>query len=138
MWNGSCNSYTKVLYICYHDKEDLCCVKVDFQNAFNECRCLPFLSHLKKGIAELFPWVQWSYHTFHPSGDFRFENVCILSTAGVQQRDPLGPLLFSLVVSQLLDDFGKNSGPNFNFDTLMMELLLKHANQSPNYYSLLL
>ena len=33
-----------------------------------------------------------------------------MSIAGVQQGDPLGPLLFSLVVTQFLDNFGKTFG----------------------------
>ena len=52
------------------------------------------LSRLKQEFPELFSWVQWLYHT---AGELRFGNVRNLSTAGVQQSDPLvGPLLFSL------------------------------------------
>ena len=40
---------------------------------------------------ELMAWVQWSYHT---KGELRFGNHRIVASAGVQQGDPLGPLLF--------------------------------------------
>ena len=75
------------------DREDFCCVKVDFTNAFNECHRTSFMSRLKKELPELFAWVQWTYHT---AGELRFGDSHIRSTAGVQQGDPLGPLLLFL------------------------------------------
>ena len=78
----------------------ICCVKVDFTNAFNECYHTPFLSRLKKELPELFARVQWTYHT---AGEVRFG-------AGVQQGDPLGPLLFSFVLLQFLDLHCHSSG----------------------------
>ena len=65
------------------------------------------MSRIKEDLPDLFAWVQWSYHV---AGELRFGNYRILSTAGVQQGDPLGPLLFSSVVSQFLDSVGSNNG----------------------------
>ena len=80
-------------------KEDLCMLKVDFKNAFNECDRDTFLSHLKLELPELFSWVQWCYSN---PPQLRFGQHALHSTSGVQQGDPLGPLLFALTLSELL------------------------------------
>ena len=80
---------------------DLCCLKVDFSNAFNECHRSSFLERVQKDFPEIFAWTQWCYHC---EGKLRFRSASIKSSSGVQQGDPLGPLLFSEVVLNLLDD----------------------------------
>ena len=82
------------------NNEDLCCVKVDMANAFNNCDCSSFLNCHQKGMPNLVPWVQWCYTCV---GEHTFGLHRILSTARVQQGDPLG-LLVILVILQLLDD----------------------------------
>ena len=62
-------------------------------------------------MPDLVPWVQWCGTS---AGELRFGSHRILSTAGVQQGDPLGLLLFSLVILQLLDDIGPLSGMQLN------------------------
>ena len=47
---------------------------------------------LKKEMLDLVPWVQWCRTS---AGELRFGSHRMLSIARVQQRDPLGPLLFS-------------------------------------------
>ena len=39
------------------NNEDLCCVKVDMANAFNNCDRSSFLNRLQKEMPDLVPWV---------------------------------------------------------------------------------
>ncbi|XP_062512057.1 uncharacterized protein LOC134187899 [Corticium candelabrum] len=72
-------------------------------NAFNNCDRTTFLRRLHRELPELFGWVQWSYHK---PAELRFGNRKLTSSTGVQQGDPLGPLLFSLVILDLVDEIG--------------------------------
>ena len=85
-------------------RENLCFFKVDMQNAFNECE--KFLLRLRDEFPELFAWVQWRYSS---PGKLWFGKHRILSTAGAQQGDQLGPMLFSMVLL-VLDDISNVRG----------------------------
>ena len=78
--------------------EDFCLLKLDFQNAFNECSRQALLNQVAHNFPDIYNWVQWSYCT---EAMLKFGEHTILSTTGVQQGDPLGPLLFALVLAQL-------------------------------------
>ncbi|XP_062510283.1 uncharacterized protein LOC134186046 [Corticium candelabrum] len=41
---------------------DLCCLKIDFSNAFKECNRSSFLDRVHKDFPEIFVWTQWCYH----------------------------------------------------------------------------
>ena len=78
---------------------DFVVFKVDMSNAFNLVSRQVVLEECATFFPELMPWVSWCYgnHTslFHPLGR-------IWSQSGVQQGDPLGPMLFALVLHKLI------------------------------------
>ena len=74
-------------------------LKVDFRNAFNSVRRDKILEAVKSSIPELFLFVSSAYTV--PSY-LMCEDSIILSEEGVQQGDPLGPLLFCLTLHPLL------------------------------------
>ena len=73
------------------------------KNAFNKCNRLSFLNRLHKELPDIYPWVSGSYHC---AGELCFGTYRTLSKFSVQQGDPLSPLLFRLVVLELLDEIG--------------------------------
>jgi len=78
----------------------LALLKIDMKNAFNECNRTSFLDRVSEDFPEIAPWVHWCYSQ---PAELRFGNRRILASTGVQQGDPLGPLLFSLVLVQFLN-----------------------------------
>ena len=81
-------------------------VKLDFKNAFNSLRRDKMLLAVRELAPALYPFVHSSYSS--PSSLF-WHNSVLQSSEGVQQGDPLGPLLFCLSIhglcSQLRSEF---------------------------------
>jgi hypothetical protein len=74
-------------------------LKVDFANAFNTIDRTVFLEETFEHFPQIFRWVAFCY--MQPAKLFFGPNV-LYSSAGVQQGDPLGPLLFSLGLHRII------------------------------------
>eukprot|EP00731_Ephydatia_muelleri_P011702 Em0006g596a len=76
-------------------------------NAFNQISRQAILDQCLMFFPELLPWVSWCYgsHPFlwHPLG-------VVTSQSGVQQGDPLGPMLFALVLHKLVASLEADDG----------------------------
>ena len=80
-----------------------CVWKGDFSNAFNAGLRQKILEAVKKHIPALLPWASW---LLVQESTLIFREVEIKSAEGSQQGDPLGPLLFALLIKDLTDDLG--------------------------------
>ena len=74
-------------------------LKLDFQNAFNTLRRDKMLEAVLDKALSVFPLAHCAYstHSFLYCG----QRDVIISSEGVQQGDPLGPLLFCLAIHHL-------------------------------------
>ena len=85
---------------------DAVVVKIDFQNAFNTISRDAVLREARERFPALARWTTWCYQ--RPT-HLQFGDTVLQSASGVQQGDPLGPLLFSAGVQPLAA--GLRSGP---------------------------
>ena len=94
----------------HSSSNDKCLLKIDFKNAFN----LIYRESIISQVAKYFPGLlNWTLFTLLPESKLFIGNEFILSSRGVQQGDPLGPLLFSLALKKLTDTI-TTKFPNLN------------------------
>jgi len=90
---------SKAFLDCISDSQAL--IKLDFCNAFNTLRRDCLLEAVVNTIPELLPYISSSYES---SSTLRFGDFTLESAEGIQQEDPLGPLLFIITIAGLLND----------------------------------
>ena len=82
-----------------HAESDLALLKIDFSNAFNCVDREAFMRTTCEEFPGLANWTNWCY------GEESFllydHSERIVSSAGVQQGDPLGPLYFCFGLTRL-------------------------------------
>ena len=87
--------------------KDKVTVKVDLANAFNSVSREAVLAEVRQHLPQLERWTQWSYGS-HSNLHFGDHNLS--SQTGVQQGDPLGPLLFALAIHPVLKELSQATG----------------------------
>ena len=74
--------------------------KLDFSNAFNTLRRDAMLQAVANKLPEIYPFC---YSAYSCSSLLKFSDESVISSEGVQQGDPIGPLLFCLTLQPLLN-----------------------------------
>ena len=88
-------------FAAHVDDDDFLLCKIDLRNAFNQVSRDRFTDLTRMHFPELSHYAEWCYST---ESLLTFGTRTVKSSEGVQQGDPLGPLLFSLVMRELASE----------------------------------
>ena len=84
----------------YQSDRSLVLLKIDFANAFNTISRNYMLQAVRQHCPEIYTWVQFCYSDHSQLYVDGYD--IITSASGVQQGDPLGPLLFALTLHEIV------------------------------------
>ena len=96
-------------------------VKLDFKNAYNSVHRDTILEMVAKEIPELYPYC---YLAYGARSSLKFGETIIWSEEGVQQGDPLGPILFCLAIHPILLSLSATLRVGYMDDITLGETLL--------------
>ena len=96
---AACVYSTRAALRDHGHKVDHALLKWDYKNAFNMVDRSAIIGVVREVLPELSAWVEFCYARF---SDLFWGEHTISSECGVQQGDPLGPLLFSLVLQKVV------------------------------------
>ena len=96
----TCRAWTKR----HASNNHKCLLKLDFENAFNCVDRNQFLHKCRETFPGLAKWAHWCYRA---ESNLQFGSHTIASATGVQQGDPLGPLLFAVAIHDLAADLSR-------------------------------
>ena len=86
-------------------------LKVDIENAFNSVDRKSFLDQMAIHFPRAYNWSKWLYEEHTP---LLFSGYVLWSETGVQQGDPLGPLLFCAAIHPILEKINKECNLDIN------------------------
>ena len=89
------------LYLCNGAARLRVLLKVDKRNAFNSCLRSDFLKIVRDEFPALY---NYAVACYGETTLLLFAGIFLSSRAGVHQGDPLGPLLFALALTAILDE----------------------------------
>lgn len=106
----------------FEGQADMGLLQVDLKNAFNLVDRSSFMTPVQGKFPELFPWVRYCYSNEPPYLWVGKEKL--RSRTGVQQGDPLGPLLFALALHTPLAKLRERLHTNHPSETHLLSFYL--------------
>jgi hypothetical protein len=83
----------------HEDRVGRLLIKIDYENAFNSVERDKILEVVREAIPGVYPFV---YQSYARKSNLFYGDDVVESAQGVQQGDPLGPLLFSLAIINIV------------------------------------